>query len=355
MRIIACILFFVMIISCTPNDKSEGNAEAEKNVEETSSESVVEMQQEDLNVIMYTNAQAGLRVRNSPRLDGEITGLLDFGTKVVVAYEDTTIVVIDNIEGRWVSIKSPVEGWVFNGFLTNNIEADADEVSGLNYEIVEHNPRILEHIMHEINRKRSLKDYFHLSGEYFCIEDNTLLRIFSNSLGISRADGRGNDPDFGSFWFMDEIVGISQNNSEYILTVMDYVGPHENEREILREERQIMLTHLGGDIYELNVLSPVVSYYLNFLNGKQFRKAETFTTPSHAIALYDEIDWDPLIFSYENEDDEERSWSWLFSGTLVDVVEYGTASGRNQRVRVRAFSHRSLQYAWVYARNLVEF
>ena len=315
-----------------------------------------ESAEQALNRTMFVNAPAGLRVRSSPSIDGEVVGLLVNLTEAFAVKQKRENITIDGIDGNWTFISlDTIQGWVFNGFLTNNIAPDPNEISGHDNETVEHNPLNLDLIMHRINRARSLKEYFYLSGEYFCIEDKTLLRIFSNSLGVSTADGKGNDPNYGSFWFGAGIITISHTGDDFILTVMDPVG--FTDWEVLREERQIMLTSLGSSIYEINILSPVVSQFLNFLDGKQFRKAQTFSTPSHAIALYDIIDdfGNPTVISYENEEDEKPSWRRLFSGTLVTVVEFENTNSRNQRARVRFFSHRSLVYAWIYARNLVEF
>jgi hypothetical protein len=73
--------------------------------------------QEDLNKIMYVNSPEGLRVRNLPSVNGDRIGLLDHLTEVRIIKEDSNIVSIDGIEGKWVNIISPVEGWVFSGFL----------------------------------------------------------------------------------------------------------------------------------------------------------------------------------------------------------------------------------------------
>ena len=146
MKIIVFICFFV-IISCTPKE----NNEQKEIVEESYTGLITEIQQEYLNKIMYTNAQAGLRVRNLPGLDGIITGSLDFGTEVIITYKDNNIVVIDDIEGRWVHIKSPIEGWIFNGYLIDNKYNLLDNDPSLLAELIigtwdwidENNPRMV--------------------------------------------------------------------------------------------------------------------------------------------------------------------------------------------------------------------
>jgi hypothetical protein len=76
--------------------------------------------QEDLSKkTMYVNATDGLRVRNSPSSDGEILGLLEDLTKVTATKKDNNTVNIGGVDGKWVYITEPIEGWVFDGFLVN--------------------------------------------------------------------------------------------------------------------------------------------------------------------------------------------------------------------------------------------
>ncbi|MDR0289754.1 MAG: SH3 domain-containing protein, partial [Treponema sp.] len=76
-------------------------------------------EQKDLNKIMYVNSPEGLRVRNLPSINGDRIGLLDYLTEVKIKKEDNDIVSIEGIEGKWVNIITPIEGWIFNGFLEN--------------------------------------------------------------------------------------------------------------------------------------------------------------------------------------------------------------------------------------------
>jgi len=73
--------------------------------------------QDNTNKIMYVNASSGLRVRSLPSMDGEVIGVLDFFTKVSILKEDDEKITINDIEGKWVYINSPIEGWVFDGYL----------------------------------------------------------------------------------------------------------------------------------------------------------------------------------------------------------------------------------------------
>ena len=67
---------------------------------------------------MFVNATSGLRVRNTPSLDGGRVGALDFGAKVLVTKEDDSTVNIDGVDGKWVYTSTPIAGWVFDGYLS---------------------------------------------------------------------------------------------------------------------------------------------------------------------------------------------------------------------------------------------
>jgi len=66
---------------------------------------------------MYVNAPDGLRVRNAPSADGEKIGLLEDFEMVRISKKDDKTVNIGGIDGKWVYIINPIEGWIFDGFL----------------------------------------------------------------------------------------------------------------------------------------------------------------------------------------------------------------------------------------------
>jgi len=287
MKITVLIFLVFITISCTQNDSGEETGKAAVNIDRML---VTEIQpQGDLSKIMYVSAPLGLRVRNSPGLDGEVIGTLDSGTEVIITYSDNNIMNIDGIEGRWVYIKLPIRGWVFGGFLID------DAIASNNINSFENNNTVVERgldvmnqrHMRNISLKHNLREYFHLSDEYFSIGGETLLfiNVFDRSLSVS-TDGR-NMPNFETFWGGREIIAVSQIGNDYILTVLEVVGG--NMWEPLTVEKQIMLTQLQDRIYEVNVLSPDASEFLNFLDRKQFRRAETFANfaPDHIVRYVD--------------------------------------------------------------------
>jgi len=81
--------------------------------------------QENTSNIMYVFAPNGLRVRNSPNINGEIIGRLQFGEMVEILRENSVTVTIDTLIGKWVYITTnSVEGWVFNGYLIRTFDQE---------------------------------------------------------------------------------------------------------------------------------------------------------------------------------------------------------------------------------------
>ena len=78
-----------------------------------------------LNKPMFVTATSGLLVRNTPSLDGNRLGSLDFGTVVIPVKENGEAVNLDGVEGKWVYLESPVAGWVFDGYLGEVITRDS--------------------------------------------------------------------------------------------------------------------------------------------------------------------------------------------------------------------------------------
>ena len=74
---------------------------------------------QEINIIKYVNAPAGLNVRNFPDINSDrIGGLIDL-TEVLVIREDGKTFTIDGIDGKWTFIEADsMQGWVFGGFLS---------------------------------------------------------------------------------------------------------------------------------------------------------------------------------------------------------------------------------------------
>ena len=127
MKKIIIFIVFIILMSCNKNEKSQDNNIVYNTViENIDNENFIY-----LNKKMYVNATSGLRVRNIPSMEGERIGLLDNYTEVNIIMEDNNIVIINNTEGKWVYINRPIEGWVFNGYLINEITIDSSIILGL--------------------------------------------------------------------------------------------------------------------------------------------------------------------------------------------------------------------------------
>jgi hypothetical protein len=102
---------------------------------------------QEIKTSMYVNAPEGLRVRNSPSIDGDRIALLDNLTEVLVIGEDENYVNIDGISGKWTFIEAGnIRGYVFGGYLStrlaenhgmNIIDAIAITFSGNNEKLME--------------------------------------------------------------------------------------------------------------------------------------------------------------------------------------------------------------------------
>jgi formylglycine-generating enzyme required for sulfatase activity len=110
------VFILILITGCNKTNKIQPVDEKKDDPVHISAE--IE-KQENLNKIMYVNSPEGLRVRNLPSINGDRIGILDYLTEVKIIKEDNDIINIEGIEGRWVNIITPVEGWVFSGFLEN--------------------------------------------------------------------------------------------------------------------------------------------------------------------------------------------------------------------------------------------
>jgi len=82
--------------------------------------------------IMYINSPNGLRVRSEPSLNGSILGTLLYGENIVIQEKNNVAVTIDGINNYWYKIIKgwTVSGWVFGGYLSENLPSNAPIISG---------------------------------------------------------------------------------------------------------------------------------------------------------------------------------------------------------------------------------
>jgi hypothetical protein len=110
-------------MGCNPNKnppiaihKIEEATQTREQIETTARDNVIE-------VDMYVNSPEGLRVRNSPNINGERIFLLKDKQKVKVIEINPSVVLIDGIYGYWAQVEADeIRGWVFTGYLTDEKE-----------------------------------------------------------------------------------------------------------------------------------------------------------------------------------------------------------------------------------------
>lgn len=84
---------------------------------------------ENTGMIMYTNAEKGLNVREKPSVDAISVATLSFASEVKVLETTEKPANIDGRSGSWVRIRSvmqqpQVEGWVSDAYLSDALPVD---------------------------------------------------------------------------------------------------------------------------------------------------------------------------------------------------------------------------------------
>ena len=73
--------------------------------------------------IMYVNSEAGLRKRSEPSINGEITGLLLNGERIIIWEKSDTVDEIDGIIDYWYRLQLHVDRneWIFGGYISEHL------------------------------------------------------------------------------------------------------------------------------------------------------------------------------------------------------------------------------------------
>ena len=86
---------------------------------------------------MFVTAEAGLRIRSEPSIQGDITGLLLHGSRIIINEKSETIDTIGDISSYWFRINDYrftdgwASGWVFGGFISENLPENLPIILGL--------------------------------------------------------------------------------------------------------------------------------------------------------------------------------------------------------------------------------
>jgi len=189
----------------------------------------------EINRKMYVNALEGLRVRNSPGLDGDRIALLDFKTEVVAKIEDENSVIIDGIEGKWTFIEfNDIKGWVFGGYLS---------LSYLEYRIMDGTIGIIAaHIANDLllfdyNRNKDRNDLKSFLGshnvfDYKIIKEWTSKSIHDDGINTYWTIETGSYTtlivsDFGLWSILGFEIEISESNYRHLFpynTMDEYIN-----------------------------------------------------------------------------------------------------------------------------------
>ena len=86
-------------------------------------------QYENLDVCKFVSAKNGVRVRNSPSLDGEIKKVLPYGELIYIKKRTVEKQTIDGLTDYWYSTNrdsygSYYDNWIFGGYLSDRLESE---------------------------------------------------------------------------------------------------------------------------------------------------------------------------------------------------------------------------------------
>jgi hypothetical protein len=139
---ISLILIIVIFVSCSKNNQNSTPPEIEaKNdniifvkIDTENNIENIEPLTSEINFpkIMYVTAKEGLRKRSEPSLNGDVTGLLLYGERIIIYEKSDIITTIDNITDYWYRVwyQVNINEWVFGGYISENLPSDLPIILG---------------------------------------------------------------------------------------------------------------------------------------------------------------------------------------------------------------------------------
>jgi len=257
------IIFAVLLSSCSRRNDIEAIEEINYNVEV--SETYISSTRE-INQWMFVDAPVGLRIRNSPSIDGDIIGLLDDLTPIIAVKEDINNLTIDGIEGRWTFIETDdIRGWVFGGFLSFNRPAREGSMAYIIRHIAGEHFNLYNRIFfRDNNTLEGFLSDLRFPREFRIIQEDTFEGIHGEM--ITAYDIEYNQYEL-RIW---EVPGISRHllisisielNEENFLNLF----PHRNIEDFLADENFGEIFLSGSDFISYG--NPEYSWSLRFRNG----------------------------------------------------------------------------------------
>jgi hypothetical protein len=125
------IFIFIVFISCTKNNQSFISQEIEKydvSLGNTDTENIIE----NVPKIRYVIAQEGLNKRSEPSINGDITGVLLYGERVITHEKSEMADTINGITDYWYRVQYHVNKneWIFGGYISENLPSDLPIIIG---------------------------------------------------------------------------------------------------------------------------------------------------------------------------------------------------------------------------------
>ncbi|MCL2793614.1 MAG: SH3 domain-containing protein [Spirochaetaceae bacterium] len=131
------LLIFIIFLSCSRNKNINSNETVIENdnilLENTNQ---IITNNIGLPKIMYVNSETGLRVRSEPSINGNINGLLLFGTRIIINEKSEMPDTINDISAYWYKIgdyrnrDAWVSGWIFGGYISEELPSNLPIVLG---------------------------------------------------------------------------------------------------------------------------------------------------------------------------------------------------------------------------------
>jgi hypothetical protein len=228
MRKMLFLGIFILFFACTKNKQnnilqetySENNDIAlnETSLEKNNVIKNTEIGEENISSsnlpkIMYVNSKEGLRMRSEASVNGNVTGLLLYGERIIVEAKTDTAEIIDNITDYWYRIRDNNIFWVFGGYLSENFPSEALNIIGLWEE-----------------------------------EGNEAIIYYFGSNNIYRKGRKDSE------WYRNGKWELNNN----VLTLVIEEGAYEKLDDIIIEKANLLINNVN-------------SIFLNYTDGKQFR------------------------------------------------------------------------------------
>ena len=140
--------------------------------------------------IMYITAEEGLRKRSEPSINGNVTGLLLYGERVIIHERSNKMDTIDGITEYWYRVRfhSNINEWIFGGYISENLPLNLPIILGKWDNIVNKREAFIFKPNQDYSYSRKESSY----GIWGSWElDGTIIRVFNLWAGQDYLDVNG--------------------------------------------------------------------------------------------------------------------------------------------------------------------